>query len=334
MNRTILVPPGDDYDWMTLRCNHLMRQFAKNGWTVYWCNRSDANAEVLKPREREPNIYECGLGRWPKSHEEIVDILGIDSVDVIYSNYPFWNKGTFPLERSVTIFDYIDYVDEWIDWEIEAMRDADIITTISSPLKEHLENKHPVKYKDSILLRNACDVDFLNENPAPAPELEGLESPIIGYIGALAVWFDKEAFREIVEHFTTIHVGLGVQSPPYGTITFPMQDYIGVRSFIHGLDVGVHCTTNSITGTMGSPLKIYDYLGCGKPVVCSYNREIDEALGDLVDFVPIGGSFISPIKHTLRKENEGLRERRLGRMREESWDKRYNQLIEPIEAFL
>lgn len=335
--KTILVPPGNDWDWLMLRTNHFMREFAKHGWKVYWCNRSTIGSKVIEPHKVEKNIYVCCLGEWPKSEEEIVDILGFDNVDVTFTNYPFWSNvphHVFPIERSVTCFDYIDYVDEWVNWEIHAIENADVVTTISSSLKQHLATKHPVKRDDAVHIRNACDFEFLNKDIQPVPEFEELQHPIVGYIGSTAFWWDKEAFREILQHFTAVHVGIQTQSVPYGTISFVYQPYKRVRDFIHGLDCGVHCTTNSITALMGSPLKIYDYLGCGIPVVCTENKDIEESLSDLVSFVPVFGNYVKPIKKEIENDSEDKREARRDRMREETWDKRYEQLISLIEEKL
>lgn len=53
--KTVLVPPGNDWNWMNQRQNQLMREFSKNGYKVLWMqNKQD---ELKPPEKVEPNIY-------------------------------------------------------------------------------------------------------------------------------------------------------------------------------------------------------------------------------------------------------------------------------------
>jgi hypothetical protein len=81
------------------------------------------------------------------------------------------------------------------------------------------------------------------------------------------------------------------------------------------------------------PIKAYEYLACGRPVV---SAPIDAArdFGDLVQIAPGPGRWVEVIEAALAADSPEARARRIEFARENSWDRRAAELIALIDEKL
>ena len=77
------------------------------------------------------------------------------------------------------------------------------------------------------------------------------------------------------------------------------------------------------------PLKLYEYLACGLPVVASQIQAAEE-LGDLVQCVREPADWIPSIERALSQNDPVSRERRRGFANENRWERRVSTLEEML----
>ena len=93
----IIYPPTLDWDYMFQRPQQLARQFAKNGYLFFFCNKSYKSRGF---KEVEPNIVTCGADT-RKSLSAINDVI----VYISWAGHiNFFRK----LKYTKLIYDYLD----------------------------------------------------------------------------------------------------------------------------------------------------------------------------------------------------------------------------------
>ena len=155
------------------------------------------------------------------------------------------------------------------------------LTLVSS---EFLHNAVGTSSRAVAMVRNACDPAHFSVRPASLP-LEDETRPVIGYLGAVAQWFDTELLCKAAKRFPSalflVVGGDSVQAAALCTkhknIRFVGEKpYEQVAGYVHAMDV---CTipfvvTDLIKAT--NPVKVYEYLAAGKPVVTTDLPELRE----------------------------------------------------------
>jgi glycosyltransferase involved in cell wall biosynthesis len=155
------------------------------------------------------------------------------------------------------------------------MTAADVVIA-SNPV---LADRHRFERNDLILVENGVDLNrFTPEGPI-APELP--EGTIVGYHGAVAPWFDFGLVTEVARlrpGFTFVLVGPVDQKLEHQVAKLaalpnvrmlPAQGSNRIADFVRGFTVGllpfvVDEMTEAVT-----PLKMYEYLACGVPMVAT-----------------------------------------------------------------
>ncbi len=154
-----------------------------------------------------------------------------------------------------------------------------------------LEEAFRAERADLLLCPNGADVAFFSQAPERlAPEIEDLRregKPIIGYIGALAEWFDDELLEAVARlrtdlSFVVIGPELHSRSTKRGWQTLPnvrrldARPYESLPAYLHGFDaVMIPFRLTPITHAT-SPLKLFEAMAAGKPVVLT---PMEESLG-------------------------------------------------------
>jgi glycosyltransferase involved in cell wall biosynthesis len=161
---------------------------------------------------------------------------------------------------------------------------ADVVFASSQLLLERMKGKCKRVY----LIPNACEVEHFaqavkKDLPIP-PELENFKKPRIGYMGIVAEWHDLELIGYAAERRKSYHfvfigpIGINVDISPYKKI--PNLHFLGGRpyeilpNYLQHMDV---CILPFRTGDFAQtidPVKVYEYLAAGRPVVSVDMREL------------------------------------------------------------
>jgi glycosyltransferase involved in cell wall biosynthesis len=83
------------------------------------------------------------------------------------------------------------------------------------------------------------------------------------------------------------------------------------------------------------PLKLFEYLGAGKPVVATnFNPDLHEFTQDTVTYCNNATAFSMAINEALLNDNEQRKQERLHIASQNTWEKRGNELSELIASHL
>ena len=133
----------------------------------------------------------------------------------------------------------------------------------------------------ALLLPNAADYDFFSAPAAPDGAVQALRtgfSCVIGYYGALADWFDYEAVKKAARarpdwRWVLVGSAIGPALENSGILKLPnvtwlpAAPYAALPSYLAAMDVmTIPFARNEITEAV-SPVKLFEYLAAGKPVV-------------------------------------------------------------------
>lgn len=253
-------------------------------------------------------------------------------------------------ERAFVVYECVDDHSEYpwnlkckpkiIALENKLIRKADLLSVSSPYLLEKKKKDNP----NHILTPNGVNFELFNSatssNTAIPPEIASLNHPVILYTGAIMEWFDYELLKRIAEHdksWNIVLIGPQHNSDP-SLKSYRNIHALGVKKqselpgYLKHVDVGIipFLINDLIKGV--NPLKLYEYLAAGKPVVST-------ALPDVVPFekqniVHIGRShqeFIAHVDYLLNKNDEAIVRERVAIAKQFSWESIYSRLFTAIE---
>lgn len=193
-----------------------------------------------------------------------------------------------------------------------------------------------------VLHPNAVDEIFLG-SPSPLPWKNG-GRPRLGYVGWITERTDLSLMAEVAK--ARPDWDLVIAGPQHGdrlertglpdmkNVTYlgPLP-YEQVPDFLQSLDVCLmpHCDT-AYSRSM-SPLKLYQYLASGRPIVSTHVAGVERFQG-LVWVTRGSQEFIDAVAHALTEDNEDAAARRVAAAMEETWSARIRQMFSSVTEIL
>lgn len=244
-------------------------------------------------------------------------------------------------------YEYIDnklgfsWVAGWMKYYDDLlMTKADIITASSKSLYENARRRGA---RNVHLVGNAVDMQHFKNVPAIIQkDLKDLKRPVIGYAGAISDWFDFELIEKAAVRFpdvTFLFVGPIQPEMIYKSSILKKKDniiftgkkrYDELPLYISQFDVAIiPFKINALTSYV-NPIKLYEYLAAGKPVVSSALPDIDE-FKDIIYIANDHEEFMQSIKNAL--ENEHKFDKYIDIIRNNNWDKRAEQVTDLINKY-
>jgi glycosyltransferase involved in cell wall biosynthesis len=199
---------------------------------------------------------------------------------------------------------------------------------------------HEATENNRFFLEQAVDFEhFSNLKVAPAPELDGMPHPILGYFGTMDYVMDTELIGEVARLRPGWHwVLLGLKSNLV-RISAPNVHFLGSKPYdslpryIRQFDVCVLPWREGNTFTSyGSAIKVREYLATGKPVVMAPLYEYREMPG--LRFYRGTEEFIAQVEAALRTDAPALAQQRQAAVKDGTWDDRACQLAVLISSLL
>jgi glycosyltransferase involved in cell wall biosynthesis len=216
---------------------------------------------------------------------------------------------------------------------------ADLVITTSEALAEKANRiKKGVRIR---VIGNGVDYDFFNNAPKVRPlEFKSLEK-IIGYVGMVSEWIDFELIDYLAGNrpdLNFIFVGpiRAKRLPLKKNIRFiDTIDYEKVPAYCNAFDVCLIPFQRGEFADNINPVKLYEYLALGKPVVSYYMREL-ERYKDVIYLAGGKEDFLTNVEIALDEKDNRIRELRRDIARGNDWtmisevvDKELLKLITP-----
>ena len=298
---------------------------------------------------------------WPKiSAKKFYDELGRLLVKlkfgqfIIWSYYPltvdyFWRLNRLGQKPVLKVFDAVDNWSEhpaYLKFKKKLLNnyqridaEADVIFAVNGELKNLFS--HQEKF---FLVPNGADLaHYQKEYTIINRDIGEIKPPIIGYVGTIQERFDadllsflaqnnqeksfvlvgpvwQKAIREKLAGLANVYF-LGRKS--YDEVPMYLKQFAACI-IPHQIDA----FTKS-----NDPMKIYEYLACGKAVVSTQGTDLE----DLKPFVYSSGDwqqFNQHLNDALKEDSDLLREQRLAAIQNHSWQKRVERMWEVIEQKL
>ena len=331
----VYLPTWARWDVMRQRPQYLLSAFAAAGYPVYFVDpreskqREQDGVQIVTSIRQVPAggvilyVHFAPLRHMFERFEDTVVIY--DLLDDL-SIYDASEEG-LPLERRVAAH------------HPHVMQAADIVTVSN----EVLEQRHRVERGDLILVPNGVDPDRFSERrprPADLPQADP-DSPMIGYHGAVAEWFDFDLLTAVATARPDWRfVLLGPVDP---TVTARASDLeelpnvllLGERpsgevpAYVQAFDVGaIWFQVNTMTEGV-TPLKMYEYLAAGVPCV---STPLPACVAEpAVATASEAAGFIGELKAALHRD-ESQKATRDEVARRHSWDGHLRPVLERLEA--
>ena len=173
----------------------------------------------------------------------------------------------------------------------------------------------------SEVLPNGVDGESFRKAGKVKAEI-GFDGFVIGYVGVLREWVDLEpVFRALKKLDTGVKmlvvgqegsfretVDLAQNCGVADRIIFTGQiSYDEVPRYIAAMDVCIISFKSGRISQSALPLKLFEYLACGKPVLSSQLNEVEAVAGDAVQYCSGVDDYVKAI--TILREDEALRQR-------------------------
>ncbi len=229
--------------------------------------------------------------------------------------------------------------------ETDLVRRSDLVICTSRQLYE--EKK--LINKSTFFIPNATDINHiskaLNQNTPVNEHVADLKKPIIGYTGSIERRLDYTLLKEVINNNKDkSFVFAGPTSQEYIPEWFidtpnifltghiPYNDIPGL---IKGFDVAIIPFKKDAVSQTIFPLKLFEYLGAGKPVIATnFNPDLEEFTQGMVSFCENAKSFSLAIKNALENDNSDLKKSRIAVASQNTWEKRGNDIAELITISL
>ncbi len=241
--------------------------------------------------------------------------------------------------------------DEMLAREKRILGRADVTFVVSEALYESKcqssKNIHVVPNGvDFKHFSSVCD-----EKITVAEDIENVSKPVVGYLGNLTFRIDFGLLRDLADmHPEWVIVLIGgknarirdkntrknlVELEQRGNVHFVgPKPYEVLPHYLKAFDVCLlPYVVDDPFNINCSPLKLYEYLATGKPII-STDLPAVRPFDGLVRIAQDTGEFEWQVAEALEERDEDLRERRLTEARENSWESRAKRILDIIEATL
>ena len=236
-----------------------------------------------------------------------------------------------------------DCMDEWgsfpgmkqdvLETEALLVRDADLVTVSARRLQEKwMGNAARVE-----LIRNGADFPRFS---APHGEslLDSVPHPIVGYFGAIAAWLDVELLAHVAAErpeYSFVLAGGVFDVDVRALDALPnvhllgQQPYERMPEYLQSFDACViPFVVDAITAAT-DPVKFYEYISLGKPVVSTWLPEL-EGMREHFYMARDAGEFLSMLDVAVKENDPVLRSARVALARASSWNVRADALVDAV----
>ncbi|GAB2503092.1 glycosyltransferase [Lysobacter humi (ex Lee et al. 2017)] len=300
-----------DWHFRTQRPQHLARALAGKGHRVFYMSNNFVDAaepgfsvddldgsgrlvQIHLNVPGAPSIYAAQPGEADRDAlaASLARLLGWASTcrSVSIVQHPYWTELAQCVPNARLVYDCMDHHAGFGDNkpEVLAAEEAlasrsDVVVVTSSWLEEELAGR----CRATALIRNATDFEHFREAPAEVyRDPQGRR--VIGYIGAIAEWFDVQVIRAIAERHADCALvlvgadtaGVAAQLDGLDNIRFIGEvPYTQLPYWLHGFDVCLLPFRVLPLTLATNPVKVYEYLSAGKAVVATELPEMSQFEG-------------------------------------------------------
>ncbi|PWJ56791.1 glycosyltransferase involved in cell wall biosynthesis [Dyadobacter jejuensis] len=225
--------------------------------------------------------------------------------------------------------------------ERELIVGSDLVICSSRSLYEEKRLLNP----HCTFIPNAADIRHsirsLDDRMPIHPLYASITGPVVGYFGAIERRIDYpllEATAKQLPDITFLLVGPVQQEyVPDSLVQCPNIIFYGpvpyseLPSVLKGFDVAIIPFKKDEVSRTIFPLKLFEYLGAGKPVVCTdFNLDLAEFSMDTVAYCSTVPTFVAAIRNAASDKSPDSVKKRIDVARNNTWDRRVDEMSASI----
>jgi len=226
--------------------------------------------------------------------------------------------------------------------ETRALSRCDTVFAVSERLREIKQPASPVEVR---VLRNGVDYDLFRSARDPDTrvpgEMLGFRGPVAGYVGNIYDRLDQELLARTAERlpeWSFVFVGL-VRCGVERLARLPNVHFLGMKppdtlpGYLKGFQVGIVPHKVDPFTVCQNPVKLYEYLAAGLPIVSTPLPEL-EPYRDLVLTADTPEAFAAALERSRQEDGPGRVPARQQAARENRWTQRAEQAAAHIRRLL
>ena len=277
---------------------------------------------------------ENGLAQLTRRHNISAGLAIVD--------YPFWAPLVRRLTNVVILYDCMDDYTSFAnagpparELESEIVGEADLVCCSSI----HLQRRMLDLGRDSILVRNAVDHRHFHTRPA---ELLQHNGPVAGYWGATAEWTDIELLihaARSLPHVRFVLIGEIIRIDVTELAACPNVELVGevpyseLPRYLHTFDVCLLPYRVCDYALASDPMKVWEYMSAGKPVIAVRFPEI-ERLAGLITLTSTPAEFVDGIRSAIAGEDPARARARIEFVQQNTWWHRCDEMRAAVAPLL
>jgi GT2 family glycosyltransferase/glycosyltransferase involved in cell wall biosynthesis/SAM-dependent methyltransferase len=353
-----------DFDFRFQRPQQIAAEFARRGHRVFWVTATRVlpldSEDAYRAKELRPNLWEVCL-RAPQTDlycgalSDAAAAQFCDSLALFYRDrgivesavvvqLPFWRRLGLQLRKNGGVLLY-DCMDDWDTFENlgNFNREEEVLLAGECDVLVVTAEKLRVKFEDRslqpLLVRNGADFEFFRA-AEPLAELSTVPRPVVGYFGAIADWIDLDLVHEVATsrpQYSFVLAGQVFNRDVSALEALPNVRLLGSRPYeqmptlLASFDVCIiPFKLNKVTHAT-DPVKLYEYLSQGKPVVATAMDEL-RAWEHLLYLSPDAADFSVKLDAAVAEADPVLTEQRIDFARRNNWPARVDQMDAAIRA--
>lgn len=288
-----------DWHFRTQRPQHLATALAAKGHRVFYLSNNLIDAPQpgysLEPLDQEGRLFQVHLNvdgapsiyfGQPTTEQaaqlktSLATLLTWTSTckSISLVQHPFWSEPAQCLPDAQLVYDCMDHHAGFdnnsqgvLEAEAELVERADLVVASSAWLAQELAQQN----EKVVLIRNATEYAHFSVRPNKVFR-DQKNRRVIGYYGAIAEWFDVELVRRVATDHPAVLVlligrdtaGAGERLRDLPNVRFIGEvPYRDLPYWLYGFDVCLLPFLVLPLTVATNPVKIYEYLSAGKPVV-------------------------------------------------------------------
>ncbi|HSR64644.1 MAG TPA: glycosyltransferase, partial [Xanthomonadaceae bacterium] len=352
-----------DWHFRMQRPQHLARSLAEQGHRVFYLSNNLVDAtgpgfdverlddagrlfQVFLNAKGAPPIYfgspcPATVAQLRRSMGELMQWADSDG-GLCIVQHPFWTDVAAVVPGAALLYDCMDHhagfadnAPDVLQAETRLIEQSDMVVVTSAWLEQELAGSTSHR----ALVRNGCDFEHFRVPPAKRYH-DARGRRVIGYYGAIAEWFDVELVRALARAFPDCLVllvgsdtaGVAAQLGNEPNVAFTGEvPYGRLPYYLHGFDVALLPFRVLPLTLATNPVKVYEYLCAGKPVVAVDLPELRQ-FGGLVQCASGQEEFLQQVGVALRETDPDLPLQRMRFAAEQTWAHRARELDEAIAA--
>lgn len=340
-NRVLFVEPS--FSMVRSTEGHL-EEIAENRFLLSSLEAREQNLHLLKPprglpKWHNPAIHRLNYRWYGRIVGRAARRLGFrNSIVWLYPPSYFYALSEIPHERIV--FDLVDdlsaygaenldHVEELTEKLIDA---SDLVLVTAKTLLDRYRDRAaeivqiPNGFDDRLFSPDRIGSDL----PDPLREIP---SPRIGMVGTLFTFLDFELLEMVADSYREASIVLvgpterNVEREVAKLCEKPNVIHLGSRlqaevpGYVAGFDVCLNPFQRGRLADSVSPLKVYEYLAMGRPVVSTPMRALQmEEIADQISFAADAAEFCARIGDALGGDDDRQRQARRAAVSRFSWD--------------